>query len=69
MSASIQGFQQLVTAAPVSWVDLVDSGGTEVPNYKINFNDIGAIIRGFLNVPYPGTVTDCVIPAASGGCP
>ena len=69
IGAGIQGFQQLPTAAPVSWVDLVDTGGAEVPNYVINFNDVGAIIKGFLNTPYPGTVATCAIPATADAFP
>ena len=67
IAAGVQGFQQALTA-PVTWLDLVP-GGEDEANYVINFADIGAIIQGFQNEPYLGSVAGCAIPATADACP
>ena len=47
--ASVQKFQRLETAPPLSWVDV----DPEAPNAVLNFTDIFQIVQGFKGEPYP----------------
>jgi hypothetical protein len=58
--AGVTKFQG-VDNAPLTWLDIAPSAGTEVPNQLINLEDIMDCVHGFQGQSYPG--------AGPLGCP